>query len=94
MGFVMGEEQRVTALARVLVRPRWRGITTADVLVVAGYVLAALLLYVGLWGHLGSGYLVASVQDQNLFEWLFAAQAHAVAEGRSWSPTCRTPRSG
>jgi hypothetical protein len=83
MGFVMGEEQRVTALARVLVRPRWRGSGTADVLVVAGYVLAAVLLYVGLWRHLGSGYLVASMEDQNLFEWLFAAQAHAVAEGRN-----------
>jgi hypothetical protein len=73
----------VTALARVLARPRWRGISTADVLVVEGYVLAAVILYGGLWRHLGSGYLVASMQDQNLFEWLFAAQAHAVAEGRN-----------
>jgi hypothetical protein len=55
----------------------------ADVLVVEGYVLAAVILYAGLWRHLGSGYLVASMQDQNLFEWLFAAQAHAVAGGRN-----------
>jgi hypothetical protein len=55
----------------------------ADVLVVEGYVLAAVILYSGLWRHLGSGYLVASMQDQNLFEWLFAAQAHAVANGRN-----------
>jgi hypothetical protein len=55
----------------------------ADVLVVEGYVLAAVVLYAGLWRHLGSGYLVASMQDQNLFEWLFAAQAHAVADGRN-----------
>jgi hypothetical protein len=55
----------------------------ADVLVIEGYVLAAVVLYAGLWRHLGSGYLVASMQDQNLFEWLFAAQAHAVAEGRN-----------
>jgi hypothetical protein len=86
MGFLMGvrgEERGMTAFARVLSRSGWRGITAADVLVVEGYVLAAVLLYGGLWRHLGSGYLVASMQDQNLFEWLFAAQAHAVAEVRS-----------
>jgi len=55
----------------------------ADVLVVEGYVLAAVVLYAGLWRHLESGYLVASMQDQNLFEWLFAAQAHAAADGRN-----------
>lgn len=79
----MGGERRVTALARALSRPRWGGISTADVLAVEGYVLAAVVLYAGLWRHLDSGYLVASMQDQNLFEWLFAAQAHAVAEGRN-----------
>ncbi|MHA6619798.1 glycosyl transferase [Pseudonocardia sp. DLS-67] len=73
----------MTALARALVHPRWAGISPADVLVVEAYVLAAVLLYGGLWRHLDSGYLVASMQDQNLFEWLFAAQAHAVAEGRN-----------
>jgi hypothetical protein len=79
----VGGERRVTALARVLARPRWGGISTADVVVVEGYVLAAAALYAGLWRHLGSGYLVASMQDQNLFEWLFAVQARAVAEGRN-----------
>lgn len=66
-----------------LVRLRWGRIRTADVLVAEGYLLVAVVLYAGLWRDLGSGYLVASMQDQNLFEWLFAAQAHAVAEGRN-----------
>jgi hypothetical protein len=73
----------VTALARALTRPKWGRVSMADVLVVEGYVLAAVVLYAGLWRHLGSAYLVASMQDQNLFEWLFAAQAHAVANGRN-----------
>jgi len=47
-------------------------------------VLAAVLMYIGLWRDVDGGYLVASMQDQNLFEWLFAAQAHAVAQG--WNP--------
>jgi hypothetical protein len=55
----------------------------ADVMVIEGYVLAAVVLYAGLWRHLSNGYLVASMQDQNLFEWLFAAQAHAVVDGRN-----------
>jgi hypothetical protein len=71
----------VTVLARVLTRPRWGAVSPADVLVVEGYVLAAVLLYGGLWRDLGHGYLVASAQDQNLFEWLFAAQAHALLHG-------------
>jgi hypothetical protein len=79
----VGGERRVTARARVLIRPRWAGISPADLLVVEAYVLAAVVLYGGLWRHLASGYLVASMQDQNLFEWLFAAQAHAVVEGRN-----------
>ncbi|TWF76676.1 hypothetical protein FHX44_112571 [Pseudonocardia hierapolitana] len=73
----------MTALAHALTRPKWGRVSMADVLVVEGYVLAAVILYAGLWRHLGSGYLVASMQDQNLFEWLFAAQAHAVANGRN-----------
>jgi hypothetical protein len=79
----VGGERRVTVLARVLARARRGPVSTADVLAVECYVLAAVVLYAGLWRHLDSGYLVASMQDQNLFEWLFAAQAHAVAEGRN-----------
>jgi hypothetical protein len=71
----------VTTLARALTCPRWGAVSTADVLVVEGYVLAAVLLYGGLWRDLDTGYLVASGQDQNLFEWLFAAQAHALQHG-------------
>lgn len=73
----------MTALARALTRPKWGRVSMADVLVVEGYVLAAVILYAGLWRHLASAYLVASMQDQNLFEWLFAVQAHAVANGRN-----------
>jgi hypothetical protein len=60
-----------------------RALWPADVIVVTGYVLASVLLYAGLWRDLDSGYLVASGQDQNLFEWLFAAQAHALRHGES-----------
>lgn len=64
--------------------PARRGrVGRADVYVIAGYALAAVVLYSGLWRHLDRGYLVASMQDQNLFEWLFAAQARALLDGRN-----------
>ncbi|MHA6624175.1 glycosyl transferase [Pseudonocardia sichuanensis] len=70
----------MTDLARA-VRPGRGSVTGSDVLVVAGYLIASVLLYAGLWRDLDRGYLVASDQDQNLFEWLFAAQAHALQHG-------------
>jgi hypothetical protein len=79
----VGGEQRVTARTRVPAGRRWLGIGRADLLVIEGYVLAAVLLYAGLWRDLDGGYLVGSMQDQNLFEWMFAAQAHAVARGEN-----------
>jgi hypothetical protein len=53
----------------------------ADALAAGLFVLIAFGLYRDLWLHLGSGYLVDSDQDQNLFEWFFAVQAQAVAAG-------------
>ncbi|WP_232666835.1 glycosyl transferase [Pseudonocardia sp. TRM90224] len=52
-----------------------------DAAVVGGFGLAAVVLYGGLWADLDRGYLVASSHDQNLFEWFFAVQAHALVTG-------------
>lgn len=52
-----------------------------DIAIITGFVVLAAALYRGLWSDLGHGYLVGSGQDQNLFEWLFAAQAQAIATG-------------
>src|SRR5882757_1959493 len=61
----------------LLARPR-----VLDTVIVLAYLLAAFGLYRDLWLHLGDGYLVDSGEDQNLFEWFFAVQAHALADGR------------
>lgn len=53
-----------------------------DIVIVTAYLLVSVGLYRDLWLHLPDGYLVDSGEDQNLFEWFFAVQAHAVAEGR------------
>ncbi|HCA86984.1 MAG TPA: glycosyl transferase [Streptomyces sp.] len=47
----------------------------------AGYLLASLLLYAGLWADLDRGYLVDSMRDQNQWEWFFAVTAHHVLGG-------------
>lgn len=52
-----------------------------DIVIVVSYLLVSIGLYRDLWLHLPTGYLVDSGEDQNLFEWFFAVQAHAVAEG-------------
>lgn len=52
-----------------------------DSVIVSGYLLIAFGLYRDLWLHLGTGYLVDSSEDQNLFEWFFAVQAKALASG-------------
>jgi hypothetical protein len=56
-------------------RRRWN---RADTLVVLCYVLAAFVIYAGLWVNLSSGYLYNSAQDQNMWEWFFAVTAHSV----------------
>ncbi|HEX4252054.1 MAG TPA: glycosyl transferase [Pseudonocardia sp.] len=60
----------------LLARPR-----VLDAVIVAAFVLLSFGLYRELWLHLGDGYLVDSGEDQNLFEWFFAVQAHALAAG-------------
>jgi hypothetical protein len=62
--------------APFLARPR-----VLDAVVVLAYLLVSFGLYRDLWLHLGDGYLVDSGDDQNLFEWFFAVQAHALAAG-------------
>nr|WP_208406734.1 glycosyl transferase [Amycolatopsis granulosa] len=56
-----------------------RRFTRADALVIGCYVVAAFVLYAGLWTNLGrGGYMANSFQDQNMWEWFFAVTAHAV----------------
>jgi hypothetical protein len=62
--------------APALARPR-----VLDSVIIAGYLLVAFGLYRDLWLHLGTGYLVDSSEDQNLFEWFFAVQAKGLADG-------------
>ncbi|HEY1973440.1 MAG TPA: glycosyl transferase [Pseudonocardia sp.] len=62
--------------APALSRPR-----VLDSVIITSYLLIAFGLYRDLWLHLGSGYLVDSSEDQNLFEWFFAVQARALAGG-------------
>ncbi|MDQ0376292.1 glycosyl transferase [Amycolatopsis thermophila] len=51
----------------------------ADALVIGLYVVAAFIIYAGLWVNLGrGGYMYNSGQDQNMWEWFFAVTAHAV----------------
>jgi hypothetical protein len=52
-------------------------ITAADAVVIGCYTLAAVLLYGHLWTDLSRGYLVGSLQDQNMFEWFFAVAAYS-----------------
>jgi hypothetical protein len=62
--------------APLLARPR-----VLDGVIVLAYLFVSFGLYRDLWLHLGDGYLVDSGEDQNLFEWFFAVQAHALAAG-------------
>ncbi|MGW1995751.1 glycosyl transferase [Embleya sp. NPDC001921] len=56
----------------------------ADALACGTYLLAALLLYRGLWAGGPAGrYLVDSGQDQRQWEWFFAVTARAVAHGEN-----------
>ncbi|WP_442860911.1 glycosyl transferase [Amycolatopsis sp. CA-230715] len=57
-------------------RRRW---SRADTGIVAGFLLFALFVYSGQWLNLGTGYLVNSAQDQNMWEWFFAVTAKAVS---------------
>jgi hypothetical protein len=52
-----------------------------DVVIIASYLLISVGLYRDLWRDLPVGYLLDSGEDQNLFEWFFAVQAHALAAG-------------
>ncbi|WP_236796182.1 glycosyl transferase [Amycolatopsis sp. GM8] len=61
-------------------RRRWN---SADTIVGLCYLLAALVIYAGLWVNLGSGYLYNSAQDQNMWEWFFSTTAHAVWSGQN-----------
>lgn len=58
--------------------PRRRRFNRGDTIVVLCYLVTALVIYVGLWTHLGGGYLHNSAQDQNMWEWFFGVTAHAV----------------
>ncbi|WP_246257178.1 glycosyl transferase [Amycolatopsis anabasis] len=58
-------------------RVRW---VRADFLVLLGYLVAALVVIGPLWMDLRGGYLVNSMQDQNMWEWFFAVTARKVAE--------------
>ncbi|TCO58158.1 glycosyl transferase [Actinocrispum wychmicini] len=51
-------------------------LTAVDAAVFGGYLLAAILLFGRMWTDLDHGYLLNSMQDQNLFEWYFAVAAH------------------
>ncbi|OMI39125.1 dolichyl-phosphate beta-glucosyltransferase [Streptomyces sparsogenes] len=62
-------------LARRGVRER---IGAGDRAVLLAYLLLSVLLYKGLWAHVGHRYLVDSGQDQNQWEWFFAVTAHHV----------------
>jgi hypothetical protein len=53
-----------------------------DSAIIGCYLLVAFGLYRDLWLHLGTGYLVDSSEDQNLFEWFFAVQAQGLAHGQ------------
>jgi len=58
---------------------RRRRFGRADALVIASYVVAAFILYAGLWMNLTrGGYMYNSGQDQNMWEWFFAVAAHSV----------------
>lgn len=61
-------------------RRRWN---RADLVVGLCYLLAAFVIYAGLWVNLSSGYLYNSVQDQNMWEWFFSTTAHAVWSGQN-----------
>lgn len=54
---------------------KWR---RADVAIVLGYLLFALILYSGQWLNFTSGYLWNSASDQNLWEWFFDVTARNV----------------
>ncbi|MFG2194914.1 glycosyltransferase family 2 protein [Streptomyces sp. NPDC048639] len=58
-----------------------RRIRPASLAVPAGYLLAALLLYVNLWSDLDRAYLADSMRDQNQWEWFFAVTGHNVLNG-------------
>jgi hypothetical protein len=59
-------------LQRTTPRTRFTGV---DMLAAGCYLLAAVLLYSPLWMDLRHGYLLNSMQDQNMFEWFFAVAA-------------------
>jgi hypothetical protein len=52
----------------------------ADVPVIGGYLFGAVLLYGRLWTDLDRGYLLDSLQDQNMFEWFLAVAAHSPSD--------------
>ncbi|MET9646819.1 glycosyltransferase [Streptomyces syringium] len=62
-----------------LVRLRWRAVRPVQIIVPALYLFFAFVLYGGLWGNLGSGYLADSGSDQTQWEWFFAVTADNVA---------------
>jgi len=69
------------APAEPLGAPALARLRVLDSVIIAGYLLVAFGLYRDLWLHLGTGYLVDSSEDQNLFEWFFAVQAKALVGG-------------
>ncbi|RSS79254.1 glycosyltransferase [Streptomyces sp. WAC06614] len=62
---------------------RWPRSGRGGVVVAGLYLLAALLLYGGLWADLGGGYLADAMQDQNQWEWFFAVTADNISHLRN-----------
>ncbi|MCC3768789.1 glycosyltransferase family 2 protein [Streptomyces sp. UNOC14_S4] len=66
-----------------LVRLRWHHGDRARLAIPLLYLLAAFVLYGGLWGGLGHTYLADSGSDQTQWEWFFAVTADNVAHLRN-----------
>ncbi|MEV6795178.1 dolichyl-phosphate beta-glucosyltransferase [Streptomyces sp. NPDC051320] len=62
-----------------LAQLKTRALRRVDLVVCGLFLLASVLLYKNLWADLGHGYLADSLQDQNQWEWFFAATADNVA---------------
>ncbi|MFC5719553.1 glycosyltransferase family 2 protein [Streptomyces gamaensis] len=64
-------------------RPWWRAVPASRAAIPLLYLLAAFVLYHGLWGGPARHYLVDSGSDQTQFEWFFAVAADNVTHLRN-----------
>ncbi|MGW3651006.1 glycosyltransferase [Streptomyces sp. NPDC000878] len=77
-----GSKVRPLDYARVLAELtalKARAIRPADLLAASLFLLMAVALYAGRWADPNGRYLPDSLQDQNQWEWFFAATAHNVS---------------